>query len=466
MLQRPLTRASKRSSSAPNLWALLACCIASPTACGRYELGGSGTEIDGGAAAGSHTPEGARSAAWGGSSDTSGGTQPRGGTAGGSLTGGVFGSGGQPSAGSGATGAHHAGEGAATGGVSGGGTTFTTAGEPSLSAGVGDAGTGGAGAGDGGGAAGFGGAAGEGGVSPVGGQHSCDAVDPTCGLEEASCCALDAIPPGDFFFGGSAETQIRSHVSGFFLDRYEVTVSRFRAFLDDYDAFRASGAPKAGDGAHPLIAGSGWNPAWEATAETPPDNGYLAPDRETLEAEVIGCWGMPLPFSNRMSIQPANCVTWVEAEAFCIWDGGRLPTDLEWEYAAAGGDENRIYPWGDSPPTHGLATYGCVAHLPDSPCLVPPVGSLPDGRARWGQMDMAGSMEEWTFDVYSTWERDLPCNDCAEVEEKYENNPRGLRGGALNSPPEDLIVSKRNGLPGAVRLASHGFRCAYDEDPR
>ena len=41
---------------------------------------------------------------------------------------------------------------------------------------------------------------------------------------------------------------------------------------------------------------------------------------------------------------PMNCITWFEAFAFCIWDGGRLPTELEWNYAAAGGSSQNVYP--------------------------------------------------------------------------------------------------------------------------
>ena len=42
--------------------------------------------------------------------------------------------------------------------------------------------------------------------------------------------------------------------------------------------------------------------------------------------------------------RPIDCVTWYEAQAFCIWDGGRLPTEAEWNYVAAG-SQQRVYPW-------------------------------------------------------------------------------------------------------------------------
>src|SRR5208337_5313332 len=50
---------------------------------------------------------------------------------------------------------------------------------------------------------------------------------------------------------------------------------------------------------------------------------------------------------------PVGCVTWYEAYAFCIWDGGFLPSGAEWEYAAAGVSQQREYPWGSTAPGTG-----------------------------------------------------------------------------------------------------------------
>ena len=85
---------------------------------------------------------------------------------------------------------------------------------------------------------------------------------------------------------------------------------------------------------------SGWQSAWDSE---------LAPSASELEANIIAC--NAVPFSALRVVDPANeprlamnCLTWYEAAAFCAWDGARLPSAVEWEYAATGGDQQLPYP--------------------------------------------------------------------------------------------------------------------------
>jgi formylglycine-generating enzyme required for sulfatase activity len=156
-------------------------------------------------------------------------------------------------------------------------------------------------------------------------------------------------------------------------------------------------------------------------------------------------------------------VSFYEAQAFCIWDGGRLPTELEWEYAAAGGGENRTFPWGEDEPSIHLATYDCHWSL-DFRCVVPSVGSLENVVGRFGQWDLAGSVAEWTFDTYSG-PGPQPCNDCAAVVPE-DTNVRHVRGGSWVSEADMLKAAEREFMPAGYHLAMNGFRCAYDvEEP-
>jgi formylglycine-generating enzyme required for sulfatase activity len=133
---------------------------------------------------------------------------------------------------------------------------------------------------------------------------------------------------------------------------------------------------------------------------------------------------------------PINCVDWKQATAFCQWIGGRLPSSLEWEYAAKSG-EDRIYPWGNDAPTPEKASFGQKEpyHGPDR------VGSHPAGASKWGLLDMAGNVRQWTATDY----------DSTHKEE---------RGGSWMSFPQHLRSSHRYRLDPTFRPDTFGFRCA------
>lgn len=101
-------------------------------------------------------------------------------------------------------------------------------------------------------------------------------------------------------------------------------------------------------------------------------------------AKSGACKGRPC---DREPRHAANCIDWHQARSFCRWVGGRLPSSVEWEYAAKSGAA-RIYPWGDDPPDDTLAHFAAAAPAD--------VATHPAGRTPFGLYDLAGGVWEWT----------------------------------------------------------------------
>jgi formylglycine-generating enzyme required for sulfatase activity len=303
--------------------------------------------------------------------------------------------------------------------------------------------------------------------------RSCDGNDPTldaCGPEEnESCCAVRCLPGGEFLRDNNATYPAK--LSPYCLDKYEVSIARFRAFL-------AAGGPAPADGAgkHPYDPDpTGWRQEWNNNL--PMDwNGELA------NCAPYGTW-TNAPGSTADETRAINCNSWYHAFAFCVWDGGRLPSEAEWNFAATGGAEQRIYPW-SSPPssdviTHDRAVYGCQTDPPPCPAqfLVAPVGSKPLGNARWGHADLAGNVWEWTLD-WKWWDEsgmpvtsttyDLPCSDCVGFDTDTTKNPNShhpIRGGGfftLESEAEYLRATAHGSFEPYTESFAAGFRCARD----
>ena len=221
------------------------------------------------------------------------------------------------------------------------------------------------------------------------------------------------VPAGEFIMGSERgdedEAPVhRVYLNAFYIDKFEVTNARFAKYVE-------------------AIQGE---PPW----------GFS--DKET-----------PVVHADR----PVRWVSWMDAMGYCLWVGKRLPTEAEWEKAARGTDE-RIYPWGNDPPTPVHAVYGLKEGGAEA---VSVIGNHHMGQSPYGVQDMAGNLYEWVMDWYAEDFYSSFLNSPAI-------NPRGpsegtakvQRGGSYINTPYRLRSSFRTKGDPTEQDSNVGFRCA------
>jgi formylglycine-generating enzyme required for sulfatase activity len=236
------------------------------------------------------------------------------------------------------------------------------------------------------------------------------------------------IPAGQFLMGRADADPAEAprhpvEVAAFRLGKYPVTNAEYAAFIQQNPRL-------------PIPVKAGW-----FVRQPPPDK---------LEHPVVG-------------------VSWFEAVAYCRWlseQSGRdyrLPTEAEWEKAAAwDGQQSRRYPWGND-----FAPERCNA-APSGLGQTSPVGRYsPGGDSFFGCADLAGNVQEW---VSTRWGLDLaqsaypyPYRPDDGRENPADSLPRGFRlyrGGSYRDEPERVRASARGQSDPDSRLRWRGFRVA------
>ena len=254
------------------------------------------------------------------------------------------------------------------------------------------------------------------------------------------------VPGGEFVLGVDAVSEPHSldnerdaHVvdlPAFRIGRVPVTNGEWRHFIDD-----------GGYQQQRWWSERGWTHRQEA--------GLTAPQFWNLD-------GTRTRFGHIEEIpadEPVQHVTYFEAEAYAAWAGARLPTEVEWEKAAAWdpvAGKRRRFPWGASEPTEHLVNLGGDALRPA------PVGAYPAGASAYGAEQMLGDVWEWTSSPLRPWPGFTPMLYEQYSQPFFDGDYKVLRGGSWAVASSILRPSFRNWDHPIRRQIFSGVRLAWD----
>lgn len=225
------------------------------------------------------------------------------------------------------------------------------------------------------------------------------------------------VPAGEFILGSGTTggtPEQRVFLNEFFIQTYEVTNREYGLFV-------------------------------KQLAYTPPVN--------TITPEFTVWKGVVYP--PELEKHPVVNVSWKDADAYCKWIGGRLPTEAEWEKAARG-TTGAIYPWGNE-----WAKERCNGDGDgDTFEQTAPVGTMASGVSAFGAYDMCGNVAEWVADWFDkAYYLNAPMLNPVGPE---SGNSKVFRGGAFTDPPDKLKAYRRQGVYPSFKDYNIGFRCVKD----
>ena len=169
--------------------------------------------------------------------------------------------------------------------------------------------------------------------------------------------------------------------------------------------------------------------------------------------------GRALRRADRDEDHPVVGVTWYEADAYCRWSGGRLPTEAEWERAACGG-QVKPYPWGSDTPD---GVRWALKNDPMAPMTVDTAPVSVDAMSgNEGLRHMAGNVWEWTADWYHR--AAYAAEDKSDPAGPSSGRWKSIRGGSFMNLPSSCTCTHREPAPPDQARLTLGFRCAYSLD--